>query len=114
MERHEAIRILGLSAMFTPAELTHAYRAQVRANHPDLHGLEKEETMRRINQARDVLSKTADRQFGIAGKETWSDIRGWRAEAPANQVVKPTRVQTPDPDNGMFARFVKRRKSGAV
>lgn len=108
MERKEAIEILGLAhSSFTAEELAHAYRTQVRANHPDLHGRDKEDAMRRINLARDVLSQTTKRNFGIAGQETWSDIRGLRNPA----TVEPTPVAV---ESGMFARFVKRRNSGAV
>lgn len=57
MTREEALSILGLPASFDAEELKKAYRKASSLNHPDRGG--STEMMQKVNQANDLLSKSA-------------------------------------------------------
>ena len=51
----EAISILDLEGEFTEQDLKRAYRKSTKENHPDIHGEETEEAMKKVNAAYELL-----------------------------------------------------------
>src|ERR1700736_3739771 len=55
-------KILGVAANASAAEIKRAYRKLAREYHPDVNGTTQDETIKRVNEAYEILSDSRKRQ----------------------------------------------------
>ena len=85
MTREEALSILGLPATYDAEELKKAYRKASSLNHPDRGG--STAMMQKVNQANDLLTKSASKAKEQADFKTEYDARNAKYNAAHDVVV---------------------------
>ena len=91
--RFDPYRVLGVSRDATPRQVAHAYRAQAKRFHPDLHGPDADRQMRDLNRSWHILSDPDRRRAWDAGHPVLTTASHW-AGAPRPVSAPPTPAGT--------------------
>jgi curved DNA-binding protein CbpA len=90
--------VLGVPRSATPLQVARAHRLLAKLHHPDIHGAEEAERMRRINEAWNLLSNPVrradyDRSHPAAGLAA-AEIRHWAASRAPVTPSAPSSTRT--------------------
>ncbi len=110
-------KLLGVAANASPAEIKQAYRRLARLYHPDLHNQTRDEQIKRLNEAYEILSNARKRASYDAllreARQRAEEILAERERQRSEAEKKPPEPREPEMTwmQGVFG-FVRELKKG--